>query len=228
MTRYTLLGVLALTFALPVPAASQFVETERNLWGVSASIIPGFLPQWQAPQAFKAFFLADEIDLQGAEFQVGVVRGSVLGGDSGWSYIRQSVAEGSFVREDEGENSVRLTAAGDTTFEGVMYHRYAPFTTMRDRVQIGMIVSGGAGWYRGTVDRSRSEGGVVTDDRVDANLLSGLARESESRWIPMPVFRLEAAVAGVLGAGVKARVSGGYGLPHGRVIRIGIVYLVGS
>ena len=217
-----------LTLALPLPAASQFVEVERNLWGVSASIIPGFLPQWEAPQAFKAFYLADEIDLRGSEFQVGVVRGSMSGGDSGWSFFRQPVAEGSFVHDEEGAGPVRLTAAGDTTLDGVLYHRYAPFTTMRDRVQIGMIVSGGAGWYRGTVDRSRSEEGVTTDDRVAANFLSGLARQGDSRWIPMPVFRLEAAVAGMLGAGFKARVSGGYGLPNGRVIRIGVVYLVGS
>lgn len=226
MTKHGFLGVLVLTFAMPVPAASQFVEVERNLWGVSASIIPGF--EWQAPQAFKAFYLADEIDLRGTEFQVGVVRGSMSGGDSGWSFIRQPVKEGSFVRDGEDPAAVRLTAAGDVTLDGIMYHRYAPFTTIRDRVQIGMIVSGGAGWYRGTVDRSRTVDGVPTDDRVAASLLSGLGRESESGWIPMPMFRFEGAVAGILGAGFKARVSGGYALPNGRVIRIGIVYLVGS
>lgn len=42
------------------------------------------------------------------------------------------------------------------------------------------------------------------------------------------MFRFEGAVAGVLGGGFKARFSGGYSVPNGRIFRIGLVYFVGS
>ena len=217
--------------AWPAGANAQFVEFERTLWGVSASMSSGFLPTWESPQSFKAFYLADEIALTGSEFQVGVVRGTTTGGESGWSFFRQPIESGSFVVDSAGDgSSVRLEVdSPDTTFDGFLYHRYTPFTTIRERVQIGMIISGGAGWYRGMVTETRTDlGGGSTESTMAANFLSGLARESESRWIPLPVFRFEAAVAGVLGAGFKARFSGGYGLPNGRTFRLGLVYFVGS
>ena len=217
-------------FGVPAAATAQFVEFEQNLWGVSASITAGVLPKWNTPQGFRAFYLADEVSLAGSEFQVGVVRGTELGGDSGWSFIRQAIDSGSFVHDTLNDGSARrLTVDLPTTFDGFLYHRYTPFTTIRERVQIGMVIGAGAGWYRGMVaDVVTDAEGVATEDRMAANFLSGLAREGESRWIPLPMARFEAAVAGVLGAGFKARFSGGYSLPHGRVFRLGLVYFVGS
>ena len=225
-------AIIGLFFlAWPTGAKAQFVEFERTLWGVSASMSSGFLPKWETPQSLKAFYLADEIALKGSEFQIGVVRGTTTGGDSGWSFFRQPIERGSFVVDSESDgSSVRLAVdSSDTTFDGFLYHRYTPFTMIRERVQIGMVIAGGAGWYRGMVTETRTDAeGGSTDSRMAANVLSGLVRQSESRWMPLPVFRFEAAVAGVLPGGFKARFSGGYGLPNGRTLRLGFVYLIGS
>lgn len=211
------------------PATAQFSEVERTLWGVGASIIPPGLPKWQTPHGLRAYFLADEISLKGSEFQVGVVRGSLFGGESGWSFVRQVLDKGSYVRDSTtGGGSLRLEVEGDAMLDGFLYHRYTPFTTIRERIQVGMVISGGAGWYRGTVSRKRTEDGRETTDEVNANYISGLARETDGSAIPTPLFRFEGAVAGLLGGGFRVRFSGGYGVPNGRVFRVGVVYFFGS
>lgn len=206
-------------------ATGQFVEVERSLWGVNASITSaGFLPKWETPQAFKPLYLAETIDLRGTEFQVGVARGSMVGGDSGWSFVRQSIDAGSSVVDRDGKLTLKVEAP--TTLDGFLYHRYTPFTTIRERVQVGLLIAGGAGWYRGVVERSGREG--VEDDRVAAAFLSGLGREGESKLVPMPLFRVEGSAAVIVGGGVKVRAGGGYGVPNGRLFRVGVVYFFGT
>lgn len=167
-TRKTFVGASILAvFGWPESAIGQFVEFEPTLWGVSASISSG-LPKWDSPQSFRAFYLADEISLRGSEFQVGVVRGTALGGDSGWSFIRQAIDSGSFVHDAENDGSSRrLTVdSAETTFDGFLYHRYTPFTTIRERVQVGMVIAAGAGWYRGMVADLRTDDQGVTTEAV--------------------------------------------------------------
>ena len=207
-------------------AAAQFVEVERNLWAVNASITSaGFLPKWESPEAFKALYLADEMKLTGSEFQLGVTRGSLVGGDSGWSYVRQVIDAGSYVIDRGGV--VRLDVESPVTLDGFLYHRYTPFTTIRERVQVGMLLAGGAGWYRGSVKRSGAEE-MKDNGPVSAAFLSGLGREGDSELVPMPLFRVEAAAAVVVGGGVKVRAGGGYGVPSGRLFRVEVLYFFGS
>lgn len=232
--------ILVLFLQWPAAAEAQFVEFERSRWGVSASITSGFLPKWETPQWFNAFYLADEVRLAGSEFQVGVVRGTGLGGESGWSFIRQALDSESFVRfrpvppnssggdRDDGRSSITLRVDPATTFDGILYHRYTPFTTIRRRVQIGVVISAGAGWYRGTVTSVSTDAQGTQTQGVDpANVLNGLVRQSESRWVPLPLLRFEGAVAGVLNDSLKVRFAGGYSLPNGRVLRLGLVYFFG-
>ena len=216
-------------FQWTAAAEAQFVEFERPLWGVSASITSGFLPKWETPGSFSALYLADEVRLEGAEFQVGVVRGTMSSRESGWSFIRQVLDPESFVRADRDDgNSVILRVDPETTFDGILYHRYVPFTTIRERVQVGMVIAAGAGWYRGTVTRVSTDAQGMQTQGVDpANFLSGLARTSEIRLLPLPILRFEGAVAGMLGAGLRLGFSGGYSVPNGRVFRLGLVYFVG-
>ena len=234
MTRITTAPASALVLALflqwPAAAEGQFVEFERTRWGISASITSGFLPKWETPRSFTALYLADEMKLEGSEFQVGVVRGTVLGGESGWSFIRQALDPESFVRADRVDgSSVTLQVDPATTFDGILYHRHIPFTTIRERVQIGMLISAGAGWYRGTVTSVSTDAqGIQTQGVAPANFLFGLVRQSENRWVPLPLFRFEGAVTGVLIGGLKLRFAGGYSLPNGRVLRLGLVYLFGG
>ena len=209
-------------------ASAQFVEVERSLWGVSASIVSaGFLPKWETPEAFRALYLADTMQLTGSEFQIGVTRGSLVGGDSGWSYVRQAIDPESYVIDRGGEVRLDVVESSPTTLDGFLYHRYTPFTTIRERVQVGMLFAGGAGWYRGSVQQSGAEG-MEENGSVPAAFLSGLGREGESEVVPMPLFRVEAAAAFVVGGGVKVRAGGGYGVPNGRLFRVGVVYFFGS
>lgn len=228
--REALLGASILVlFGWPAPAAAQFVEFEQTAWGVAASMV---YPKWETPESFKVFYLGDEgeVRLAGSEFQIGVVRGTTFGGDSGWAFVRQGIDPGSFVHENKDNGSVlNVTADPGTTLDGILYHRYKPFTTIRERVQIGMVVSAGAGWYRGTATQTSTDvSGASEESQEPAIFLSALAREAENRWVPLPMFRFEGAVDGVLRAGFKARFSGGYGFPSGRVFRFGLVYLFGS
>ena len=196
-----------------MPAAAQFSETEQTLWGVSAS----FVPNWTAPESFKMFHRADEVNLSGSAFRIGVTRGTWLGGDSGWSFFRQHLKTGSSLEKD----GARYRTGRATTLSGVQYHRFAPFTTIRERIQVGILVAAGFGWYRGTVTRN--------DEEVEASGLSVLARDDEdNRWVPAPMMKLAGAATVLAGAGVKGRVTFGYGLFTGREIGFDIVYLVGG
>lgn len=209
-------------------AAAQFVEVERSLWGINASVTSaGFLPKWESPEAFKALYLAEEMRLSGSEYQLGVTRGSLVGGDSGWSYVRQVIDAESYVADRGGEVRLTVVESTPTTLDGFLYHRYTPFTTIRERVQVGMLFAGGAGWYRGSVRQSGGEE-EGENELVPAAFLSGLGREGESELVPMPLFRVEAAAAFVVGGGVKVQAGGGYGMPNGRLFRVGVVYFFGS
>lgn len=234
--REALLGASILVlFGWPAPAAAQFVEFEQTAWGVAASMV---YPGWETPESFKVIYLdadggaGSEFHVAGSEFQIGVVRGTTFGGDSGWSFVRQGIDPGSFVRDIYVDGRVvNVTADPGATLDGILYHRYKPFTTIRERVQIGMVVSAGAGWYRGTATRTSTDvSGASEESQEPAIFLSRIPREAATvnSWIPLPRFRFEGAVDGVLRAGFKARFSGGYDFPSGRIFRFGLVYLFGS
>ena len=233
-SQRALLGASILVlFGWPATAAAQFIEFEQTVWGVAASMV---YPGWETPESFNVLYLdadggaGSEFQVAGSEFQIGVVRGTTFGGDSGWSFVRQAIDPGSFVRDNYVDGRVvNVTADPGTTLDGILYHRYKPFTTIRERVQIGMVISAGAGWYRGTATRTSTDvSGASEESQEPAIFLTRIPREAANSWIPLPMFRFEGAVDGVLGSGFKARFSGGFGFPNGRVFRFGLVYLVGS
>ena len=218
-TRHTTLAALApalvalIVLVTATPAAAQFSETERTLWGISASRVP----KWTTIEGVKTFHRATEVDLNGSTFHVGVARGTWLGGDSGWSFFRQVIEEGSSLKKDD----YLYETAGRTTLSGLQYHRFAPFTTIRERVQVGVFFGAGFGWYRGKVNRDGAP--------VDAGELSMLGRQDENnRWVPAPLLKVAGAAAVLVGSGVKGRVTFGYGLLTGPEIGFGLVYLVGG
>ena len=231
------IGFALLAWSSPAEAQFQFDE---DFWGVSAS----FTPTWKSPREFRFLIGAEDLDLQGSEFRIGVVRGRVLDGEWGLSFVSQTIDEGSTVDlvknfPDEasfvcpagspasGSCGVSYTTGSMTKLYGIEAHRFIPFATFSDRVQVGMNIAGGAGWYRETVTRRlRDPNPAIPDDImiVQASELT-LPRDSNT---PVPIFKVEVAAAGIVGPNLKVRASGGFGFPGNQLLSLSVVYFFGS
>ena len=188
-------------------ARAQFLETfEESLWGVQGS----FTPTWRFPNQFKNLLKgAGEIDLSGSEYTIGFARGRMSGGHWGLSLVRQRIDEGSSFCE--GSECTDLDGVSLQGFEFGSFLAFGePFAG--DRIQVGMHIGGGAGWYRGIV-AWRGE-----DTDVSELLTVG------NRSIPIPIFRAEFAVAATVVPGLKIIGSGGYGFPGNRRPTVSVAY----
>ena len=82
--------------------------------------------------------------LAGTEFRIGFVRGQALGGDWGLSFVGRGIKDASAaVLGNDGD----VTATNGNSLQGLEIHRFSPFTTIKDRVQIGLSYGIGAGWF---------------------------------------------------------------------------------
>jgi hypothetical protein len=197
--------VIAVVMSVPFfsPAAAQ---AQDSFWGVSAS----FTPTWKTPDQFKVAFQADGIDLKGSEFRAGIVRGRTLGGDWGISFVRKSLAGGSVVNKDGG-----LYQFGDrVVLTGGTIERFGVFGTIKDRVQIGMLMGIGAARIEGTVTRNGS-------DVPAAEALAPLDQNIKFS----PLARLELGLGLIVAEGFKLRVSGGLNYPGYTTFSVGGVFL---
>jgi hypothetical protein len=195
---------LALLWLFIVP---QLALAQDSYWGLSAS----FTPSWKANDRFKVLFQADELDLSGSEFRVGVVRGRTLGGDWGLSLVRKSLKDGGVV---DGENG-RYVLGSDVTLLGGTIDKFAVFGTIKDRVQIGMLLGIGAAQIKGA---AVLEG---TGPVAAKEALGFAGRDIKFS----PLARLELAVAVIVVEGFKIRASGGLSYPGLSTFSIGGVYL---
>lgn len=188
-------------FLLPVSAAAQ-----DSHWGLAVS----FTPSWKAKDSVKVLFQADALDLSGSEFRAGVVRGRTLGGDWGLSFVRKTIKKGSVVDGDEG----RYVLGDSVTLTGGTLDKFAVFGTIKERVQIGMLLGIGAAQIKGTAVRD----GVETVEAKEALRLAG----QDIKFSPLA--RLELAVGVIVVEGFKIRASGGVNYPGYTTFSIGGVY----
>lgn len=226
--------VCAMSMLLASSASAQ-----ESSWGVSASIVPA----WTVPNdnaLFKMMFDAESVDVSGSEFRVGFVRGRTLGGDWGVSFVRRTLKDGSSVSDLYREEAAPNIEIGDFTtlhnveITGVEIHKFSPFGTIKQRVQIGLVFGGGIGSSKGVLER-RS---VSLDQRFVGNTPIFTARETRETLdakeliFPgnglVPLGRLELAVAGIVAPGVKVRASGGLSFPGTHSFSIAGVYLIGA
>jgi hypothetical protein len=210
--------VLAL---LPATAAAQI---SRSYWGVSG----GFIPDWKVPSSFEFFFDADEVDVSGSEFHIGVVRGRMAGGDWGVSFVRKRLSDGLRVGRNIGSECAfcgTFLTTTDTKLNGVEVHKFVPFGTIKDRVQIGMNFSGGVGTLKGTVNQQVIGLNGTTNETVEAKTLF---MPGGTEFDVMPLGKVELAVAGILGPDLKIRVSGGFNMPGYSKFHLTVVYLIGA
>ena len=189
-------------------ARAQFLESfEESLWGVQGS----FTPTWQFPNQLSNL-LKDvaEIDLSGSEYTIGFARGRMSGGHWGLSLVRQRIGEGS-VCPSNGPECADLAGVQLQGFEFGSFLAFGePFAG--DRIQVGMHIGAGAGWYQG----------LISYDGADRGVGELLSFQSEN--IPIPIFRAEFAVAATVAPGLKIIGSGGYGFPGNRRPTVSVAY----
>ena len=211
--------VLGLLFC-SVPAQAQ---ARRTYWGIGG----GVAPKWEVPSAFKTLFNADSLSFDGSEFRIGFVRGAILDGDWGVSFVHISVSDNSSV--------TRLSSAcagcgsffttSGASFTGVEIHRFVPFGTIKQRVQIGMNFAGGVAHLNGTAHEVTVTGPGSVNQDVPA---STLFAPGGNEWKAVPLAKAEVAVGVILGPDLKIRASGGLDLPGYDRFNITVVYLFGA
>lgn len=204
---------LALLVILATPM-SAFAQSFNSRWGIQAS----FVPSWSVPDAAKPLFDADTLTVEGTEIRVGVVRGRTLGGDWGISYVQKWLDDGSFA--DSSDFTRRTTGV---TVRGVAIDKFAPFGTIKERVQVGIIFGIGAGQASGTVQQLDKHTGL-TGEIDSKHFFSPMGEEIAV----VPLARLELAVAAIVMPGLKIRASGGVNYPGVATISLGAVYLFGE
>ena len=210
---------------------------QDSSWGV----IGGLTPSWRVPDnAIKNLFDARAVDLSGSELRIGIVRGQEFGGDWGVSLINKKFKEGSTVtRQSDYDVADRGTfpallgfTTTDTSLLGVELHKYANLATIKDRVQLGMVLGGGIGQLRGTVNRhaevfiNQGEADILNfnESVVASELFAPLGFEIEY----VPLFRAKLAVSGIVAPGLKVRASGGFNMPGTQIFSISAIYYFGG
>ena len=178
-------------------------QARRPQWG----LLLGFTPSWTMPEAarstLESLWGGTEMDFSGNELRVGFVRGSELGGDTGVSFVRRTLEDGSSLIAEDGNRY----ATGGVALTGIEIHRFAPFGTIQERVQIGLDFGAGVGVFGGRVSGTAPGGAVVQDPVLeDALAFRG------SRFIPMA--RMEFAIAVITAPGLKLRARSGFQPPR--------------
>lgn len=219
-TLTTVVVVLGCLFC-SVPAHAQ---ARRTYWGVSG----GGAPTWEVPSTFKVFFDADSVNVKGSEFRIGFVRGSILDGDWGVSFVHKTVRDNSNLTRllsSQCAGCGNLFTTSGVSLTGVEIHRFVPFGTIKQRVQLGMNFAGGVAQSNGTVHEvSVSRTGSSSQDVAASTLLAPGGQELKA----VPLAKVEFAVAGILGPDLKIRASGGFDFPGYDKFSITVVYLFGA
>ena len=204
--RFPLLAGAAILVA--GSANAQFLQSfDETLWGVQGS----FTPTWQSLDQFRNVISASAVDMSGAEYSIGFARGRMSGGHWGLSLVRQQVKAGSVCFADEPE----CLDTANAGLQGLEFNWFLPFGSpfAGERVQMGMNLGLGAGWYNGTVR-------VGGHDVVANRWLRFLDKDN----VPVPIMRGEFAVAGILAPGLKLIGTGGYGMPGTRRLSLSIAF----
>jgi hypothetical protein len=233
MVRYILTFCAVLLGAAPAFA-------QDSSWGVAGTLVP----KWNVPEEnalSTVLFDAERVDVNGSEFRIGFVRGRMLSGDWGVSYVRRRIDDGStIVSESFSDPELPGLTLGETLttrgiqIDGLEVHKFTPFGTIKRRVQIGLLFGGGIGFTKGVIESRQ----VFPDFVQVGNSFVVVPREvletrdAEELIYPgnglVPLGRLEVAVAGLVAPGLKVRASGGLAFPGVQTFSITGLYLFGG
>lgn len=216
--RRVCIGIAAVLLCFPGQVAAQ---TRRTHWGISGSVTPS----WTVPSSFKVLFDADQVTLDGTELRVGLVRGSILKGDWGISFVRKGISDNAEVqRHGPCSDCNTFVTSSNAYMNGVEISKFAPFGTIHQRVQIGIEVAGGVASIKGTAQRRLV---LPTGDEIVTDVDAGALITPRGTDEIVPLARVELAVAAIVAPDLKIRVTGGLDLP-GYAVTISAVYLFGA
>jgi hypothetical protein len=230
--------------------APAFAQRDRLLvepsppphWAVTFS----FTPEWDVyPYALAELANIDRREirrpeggssLQGSDWSLGFARGRALGGDWGVSFARQSIRKESVIDRTYGlmgehpcfpdrcSFGERLVFQ-DVAVIGPEVHLYVPFFTVKERVQVGLLMAGGWAKFTGNavVDRFEQDFTVAptppnSQFPIVRTQVQGPIGEITDRiyydqidWTV--TARLQPGVSVILSPQVKVHVSSGYHYP---------------
>lgn len=228
MNYRRLLATLCLLL-IPTVALAQ----NETHWGVAAA----FTPQWKVPEQLENLF-DGVVDLKGTDFAIGIVRGRHRGGDWGLSFIHKKVKDGS--RVEKFEDACNFTngcfpegssfVTDGVTVNGVELHKYVPFVTIKERVQIGMNFAGGVGSFSGDLQERQLE-----PELIPGNRFPGPGRQVETLTISpasellgtsmLPLVKIQIAVGFIVSPSFKIRAQGGLDVPGYELFSVmGVVF----
>jgi hypothetical protein len=208
--------VLLVALGTAAPASAQ------DQWGISA----GITPSWQTATPSRVLFGADDIQMKGSEARFGVVRGNLVGGDWGFSFVNKSIAENSTLSADTSSCAGQRCGTfyrtqSNTRLTGLEFHQFLPYGTWRERVQMGMVGAVGVGWLRGTAyKRTVSDQGIAESFATPADELY------QPSTTLVPLLKLEIAAAGIITNTLKVRVGGGFSMPGYYTFGVNVFYFV--
>lgn len=232
-----LFSTLVLLLVAPTEGFAQ------SHWGVSVAASPA----WTITERFRDLLGEEDetVNIEGSEFAIGLVRGSTLGGDVSFNYVRKPWKDGLGFASDstecinQGPNrpQICLRNQEQNLFENVMLNGfevnwfYAPrFGRIKNRVQIGLNVGGGIGKFKGTIHKvvDRQEpvfsGGTTRIVNVHEEERNPVEDELLSVF---PMAKIELMGAVIATPAVKIKVAGGMNFP-GSGFRVLAVYLFGA
>jgi hypothetical protein len=227
MKRHT---ILALGLLLALPGAAQ----AQSHWGVSAS----FSPEWRTPKEV-AQLLGDSAEVSGTDFTIGFVRGRDQGGDWGFSFSRKRWDDGSGASTTEVDCTRHINgcfadgeafASRGVSLMGVEVHKYMPFGTIKERVQIGLNLAAGVGWLSGQAERMTSFADVLATQSNGATVASQafLAETVDiSEELPpvIPMAKVHLVGAAIINSHLKLKVQTGINFPGTERVSVALVYL---
>jgi hypothetical protein len=233
-----MLSALIMVVFLPGLAHAQ---NPPSHWGVVMSFTPE--RSWNVNSKFGEFLFddAETAEIEGSDFSIGIARGRDGGGDWGVSFVRRSVKDGSLFEStglncDQNNNCTTELSSRHFTrgvkYTGVEFHKFTPFVTIQQRVQIGLNYGGGVGSFSGDLERHffRQEfffsGGQPRTRTVEDVTMEPM--KDFPSFSPFPLGKVEAAVAVVVVPGLKVRASGGFNFPGHDVFRLTGVYFFGA
>ena len=154
------LSTTIMFLAIASPALAQSKPDDPSFWGVKASFVTG----WEMSEDVKDLLGAEDdeiVNFSGDEFNIGIVRGSRLGGDWGVSFVRKPFDDGSGVTEVDEDcfNAAQticrprteVSSTKDMILNGVEVHWFIRFVNIKQRVQLGLNLAGGIAWPSGQV-----------------------------------------------------------------------------
>lgn len=163
---HRLLVPLVFIACLEGTALAQGPSSQGSSWGVVGGFSP-WGPDSRVEKIVTPLFNEDLLPLlDGSDLRIGIVRGRILSGDWGVTFIRKTMAQGSSANTSDGGGcDGRPGAGGAIVFNcfddgvtvtpdalqmtGFEVHKFVPFGTIKKRVQIGLNFAGGLGVGKG-------------------------------------------------------------------------------